>query len=106
MTQGEKDKLIEELTEKHGEIKTVETVLGMAVFRGPTRGEYKKFRAAIHDPRKRPDAIEALVRDCVVHPSPEVFDSWCDKKPAIPEMCSDAVMILAGATDEAEAGKA
>lgn len=106
MKKEEREKLLAELEEKHGEIKSVETALGMAVFRGPTRAEYKRFRAAIHDPRKKADATEMLVRDCVVHPSPEEFDRWCDKKPATPEVCSDAVLTLAGITDEAEAGKA
>lgn len=103
---NENAKLLAELEAKHGEIKAVETVLGLAVFRGPTRAEYKRFRASLHDPRKKADAAEALVRDCVVHPDPEEFDRWCDKKPAIPDSCSDAVLTLAGITDEAEAGKA
>lgn len=105
MKQEEKNQLIEELEEKHGEVTTVETVLGLAVFRSPTRGEYRRFRSSIHDARKRADAGEILVRDCVVHPSLEEFDRWLDKKPGIAEVCSDPVLELAGITDEADAGK-
>lgn len=106
MNQVERDKLLEELEEKHGEIDTVETALGLAVFRCPTRGEYKRFQTMASDARKRVDAVETLVRTCIVHPSPEVFDSWCDKKPATPSGCIDVVIRLAGITEEMESGKA
>lgn len=56
------------------------------VFRSPTRGEYKMFRAAAHNSARVADANEALARQTVVHPpSREAFDALLDRFPAIPE---------------------
>ncbi len=57
-----------------------------AVFRAPTRGEYKMFRANAHNTARVADANEMLARQTVVHPpTREAFDALLDRFPAIPE---------------------
>lgn len=96
-----KEKL-EELELKHSEVKVVSTVLGDVALRGPTRGEYKLFRKAYHDDKKKPDATESMVRQCVVFPDSTEFAAMLDKKPGIADKCVEAVLELAGLTGEAD----
>lgn len=84
-----------------GEVVLVETVLGSAVFRAPTRDEYKRWREQVHDARKKSDATETLVRTCVLYPDRKTFDTWLDARAGIADECGDAVTDLAGATGRA-----
>lgn len=70
------------------------------VFRKPTRAEYKQYRARSHNDQLKPDAQEALCRQCVVHPSVEAFDALLEDYPAIPEAASEALMRLTGMAAE------
>lgn len=57
-----------------------------AVFRSPTRAQYKMFRANAHNSARVSDANETLARQTVVYPAtPAEFDALLDRFPAIPE---------------------
>ena len=62
------EKIIETAKEKHGEVFSVAHAGREFLFRRATRPEYKRFRAALFDDRKRADALELLVRSVIVHP--------------------------------------
>lgn len=55
------------------------------VFKKPTRGDYKMFRANNQNPARKPDAQEILLRACIVVPPASEFDALLTKFPAIPE---------------------
>lgn len=68
------------------------------VFRPPNRGEYKQFRAKLHNDALKADATEWLARACVVYPSREAFDALLNDYPGITDACGDAIGELAGFT--------
>jgi hypothetical protein len=45
------------------------------VLKKPQRKHYKVFRAMVNNPTQKADACEILVRQMVVHPPVEAFDS-------------------------------
>jgi hypothetical protein len=68
------------------------------IFRKPRSAEYKRFRAANHNPALIADAQETLARQTVVYPSPEAFNALLEEWPAIPEAASKAFAHLMGLT--------
>ena len=57
-----------------------------AVFRAPSRTEYKMFRANVHNSARIADANETLsIQTVVFPPSREAFNALLDRFPAIPE---------------------
>jgi hypothetical protein len=68
----------------------------------PSRQIWRRFRACMADERKKPDSFEMLLKDCLVHPAPEVLESMLDRRPALSERLGDAVADLAGAGLEVE----
>ena len=95
---------IDELEEKWKRIAHLKAKGGEweVVFRKPTRGEYRRFKAQINDPNQQSDAAEQLARVLVVYPSREAFDALLEDWPAIPEAASKAFLTLAGMSVEAE----
>lgn len=79
-----KDQL-SELDGKHG--RTCHIVCGEieVVLRAPTRAEYRRCRAATHNPSQMADAQEDLVRQIVVYPSTDDFDRLLEKFPGFCE---------------------
>lgn len=63
----------------------------------PSRIIWRKFKLCIQDERKRPDAFEALVRDCCRWPDAAALDAMLERRPALAETFGDAVAELAGA---------
>jgi hypothetical protein len=95
---------IDKLKAEHGEVFLVDVCLTMVAFKRCSRGEYKRFRAAVTDERKKADALETLARACVVYPEPKEFDQFLDKYPAAADVIGSKVLEVAGAV-EAEAAK-
>jgi hypothetical protein len=93
------------LKDSHGEFTAVRTKGGVAAFRSPTRGEYARYNALLLDEKTRAKAFEALVCQCVVSPSRQIFESWLDKSPGITQTCLEAVLKLAGVDTEAQTKK-
>lgn len=92
----------EEIAAKHGgaaRCRMVDTAAGSAVFRRPDRAEVKRaVNAGFLDPKMRDnlDAVEPLVRACVVHPTRQEFAAWCEEYPLTPIACYNAMLSLAG----------
>lgn len=90
---------------KHPEIAVVRTAKGPAIFRRPTRVEYKRHLAMIFDEKKRADAAEFLAMATCVHPPREVFLAWVEEKPGIPLAVADVLSELAGTAKKEDEGK-
>lgn len=72
-----------------------------AVFRTPTRSEWKRFRAMAHNPQTAPDSQEFLARATCVYPSRDAFDAMIERFPACADVCATRIGELAGtALDE------
>lgn len=72
---------IAELESKHGSVKTIDFTNGSGakarfVFRLPTRGQYKMWRAAMR--KEDPEAIERLVVGMCVSHSHDEFSAFLD----------------------------
>lgn len=93
------DSTLNELKAKHGELfelraeKTGETVV---VKRAPAP-LWKRFRAQMTDPGKRPFAPEQLLRDSIVHPAPEAVDAMLARMPGLVETFTGELMEINGA---------
>lgn len=100
---------LEKLVSLHGvdDLAVVRTACGPAIFRTPTRAEYKRHLSLATGGTKdgKVDSIEQLVRACVVHPSKETFADWIERKPAIPVACIEAITALAGMQAKEVEGK-
>jgi hypothetical protein len=96
---------IEQLKDAHGELRRVKTKRGDVVVRGPSVGEWRRWRAESADAKRRAQSIETLVRSCVVHPEPPAFGELLEKAPALVETLAEAVLELAG-LEEDRAGEA
>ena len=97
------EKVLDELRTKHRRIKVVELGPFTAVFRAPTSGEYKMFRAKSHNPAAVANAQEDLARVTVVYPTRAVFDSFLEEYPGFceNEAVTEAFKQLTGmAVDE------
>lgn len=92
---------IANLKEKHSDIYLLEAGEHEVVVRPPTRGEYRRFRAMATDDRKKPEAVETLLRDCVLYPESAEIERLLEKKPALADIFGGKVLELAGATEEA-----
>lgn len=97
------DELKEKLKAQHGDIYSVSAPSGeMVVVRMPDRALWKRFRSHMADERRRIDALENLVRGCVVHPDAPTFDAMLEKKPGLAETFGAAVVDLAGMAQDSE----
>lgn len=75
------------------------------VVKGPTREQYTVFRGMIFDESKRSFATEDLVRACVVFPGYQEFEVLLAQYPALTEVLSEHVLILAKGAEQARAKK-
>ena len=96
---------IDKLKSEHGECKLIKTNNLEIVIRRPKRGEYKRFMRSVSSDRDKSDAIETLVKDCVVHPSLKEFDALLDMLPALCEELGEHVLEMAGLSGKAQAEK-
>lgn len=76
-----------------------------ALAKTPGRAEWKRFNAAIADADRRPDALETLVRGCVVWPESAEFDAQLVLHPGLAATYGNALLKAAGANSQAEVGK-
>ena len=67
------------------------------VVRKPTRSEFKRFKAMVHNPSQAPDAMEHLIRTCVVYPSRDALDALLEDFPALPAAFDSQLAELVGA---------
>jgi hypothetical protein len=98
-------KQYDEIVSKHGgdeNVKRVDTKAGTVVLRKPTRAEYKRFRSLFWDEKRRSDAIEMLVRDCVAFPPKEAFAAMLEDRPGIADRCGNVALELAGIVGDDE----
>jgi hypothetical protein len=93
---------VEKLKAEHGELHLLRASGAEVVVKPPSRAQWKRFRAYVADERRRPDAVESLLRDCVVYPDAAALDGILEKRPGLAETFGNQVVELAGASGEAE----
>lgn len=74
-----------ELRAKYPRVRIIRLPEVEFAIRAPTRAEYRRCRAEMHNPASAPDAQEDLVRQIVVSPTREEFDRVLDDLPALCE---------------------
>ncbi len=93
---------IEKLKSAHGEIRQLEKEGYHVIIRPPKRQEWKRFRTAAADERKRADALEILFRDCCVYPEKEAVEEMLNRRPGLAEVFGGEAMEFAGGGKDAE----
>lgn len=95
-------KTIEALKAEHGDVLEAVSVDDVTIIvRPPNRGEWKRFRAAAQDQKKRSDAPGQLLRDVLVWPSLKEWDEILECKPALDDTIAAEVAEMAGAVEGA-----
>lgn len=96
-------KLVEELKTKHGELHELSAPSGETVIVAtPSKATWKRFQSQIHDERRRADAIEGLVRACIVHPANGDVELMLDRRPGLVETFGKVIVELGGAGQEVQ----
>ena len=95
-------KTIEKLKSEHGEIYAVEVGGATLIVRPPTRAAFRRFVDKSANETARYTAMENLLRDCVVWPSPTELNELLERKPGIVAPVAERLVQLAGAAQEAE----
>jgi hypothetical protein len=95
------DQAIEAAEAEHGpvgkKLAVVKTDMGAIILKRPHPAAFKRFQDK--GSLKTVD-LDRLVRGCLVHPLPDVFDLVMDELPATLLRCADAVSYLAGVRAE------
>lgn len=81
---------------------TVETSMGLVILKRPNTVMFRRFQ---DKGSFTCDAVEALVRPCVVHPDAKQLDRILGEQPGVLSMLADRVVFLAGARAQELAGK-
>lgn len=96
---------IAELEAKHGECHKLREKRGKwcLVVRNPKPQEYKMARRMMHDPAKKAEATEELLKLVTVAPTGAEFDALMTRYPMLPELCANALQqIMGGELEVAE----
>lgn len=67
-----------------------------AIFRRPTRDEYRKFKADLSNDEVKPYALEYLVTACCLHPDRAAFNAMLDEAPALSDSFGNDLVKWAG----------
>lgn len=86
---------IEAAEVEHGakRVMQIPTSSGVVIVKRPNPIHYKRFR---DEGDANTEAIDRLVRPCVVYPSLSEFDRILEEEPAVLDRCADRVVRLAG----------
>ena len=89
-----------DLKAKHGDIvhlkRAVDEEQFEAVFRYPTRVEYRKFKTEAGDEETKVTALETLVIACCVHPDGPAFSAMLDRRPGLIDSFGNGLARKAG----------
>lgn len=95
-------KLIDKLRAEHGEVYLLQAAGVEVAVKPPSRAAMKRFFNTASREDRRYEALEALLLDCVVHPSPTELAAILERKPGLVAPFGEKLVSLAGATEEAE----
>jgi hypothetical protein len=93
---------LEELRAKHRELFQFTQGDVTVVATPPNRHLWKRFRTQMMDDRRQSDAMENLVRDCVLYPDRAAFEAILERRPGLVEAFGKQLQELAGAGGEVE----
>lgn len=88
---------VSELKAKHGALHLLEHEEHAVVVKMPSVGDAKRFRAATSDEAKKPQALEVLLRSCVVWPDAAGLEAMLSERPFLVETFGGGLLELAGA---------
>lgn len=94
-------KKLQQLKDQYGDIYELSAMDASVYVKAPSRPSVKRFFATISDDKRRFEALEQLLRDCVVDPSQDELDKLLDRKPGLVATFGGKLMELAGAQEEA-----
>lgn len=87
-----------ELLSKHADGHFISGPEGHEVFvNRPSRAAWKRFVKTQDDSSKRLDALEQLLKDCLVYPDKPGLDAILDSRPALGGLFGARLLELAGA---------
>lgn len=96
-------KTIDELKAKHGgDLHLLRNDGIEVVAKRPGKPQYRRWRQATSDEKRRQDAAETLVRDCIVHPDQEALTTIFDVRPGLIDTFCGELLELAGTAKECE----
>lgn len=95
-------KTIEKLKAEYGEIYLVSAAGVSVIIRPPSREAFRRFNAMAARESQRYEALETLVRDCVVWPGQAELSALLEKKPGLVAPIAEKAIELAGAVQEVE----
>lgn len=75
------------------------------VVKVPNRERWMRFKAHAQDQHRKSVAMEALVIDCVVYPSPAEVAQMLEARPALTETFGNKIAELAGLEETVSAKK-
>jgi hypothetical protein len=75
------------------------------VVKVPTRERWNRFKAQVADQNRKALAFEALVVDCVVHPSKAELGAMLEARPGLSEAFGGKITELAGLEETVTAKK-
>jgi ribosomal protein L19 len=91
---------IDKLKSAHGELHQVDAGDGeraiSVIVKVPNRERWNRFKAQVQDAHRKALAMEALVRDCVVHPVAAELDRIIEVRPGLVETFGGKIAELAG----------
>jgi hypothetical protein len=95
-------KVFEQLKEQNPRAVSLTAGGDTVVVNPPSRAHWRRFKTAARDEKKRGDALEIILRDCLLHPEPHAFEAMIEKRPGLVEVFAEEVLELAGAGLEVE----
>lgn len=91
---------LDKLKVEHGEVHLLKASSDegefFVVVKRPTRPQYKRFKSLATDEKRRVDAGEWLVLECLVHPSREDFQIALERHPGLGDSYAEDVLKIAG----------
>lgn len=89
---------VDELKAQHGDVVELSHAGRSIIVKRPSRAVWRKFQAKARGPGPlaQHDALEGLVRDCLVHPDPAGFDAMLEALPGLVATFGGELVELAG----------
>lgn len=95
-------KTLEKIKSEYGEVYLLEASGVAVVVKPPSRAAMKRFMAMASRDDRRYEALESLLRDCVVYPDASELNAILERKPGVVAPFGEHLVRLAGATEEAD----
>ena len=96
------DEILQPLKAKYDSIYVREAAGETVVLRCPNRPEWKAFQLKLADAKKHVEAVEWILRQCVVYPSAEEVDAMFNRRPGLVATFGAELSEITGAAASVE----